>query len=49
MAQTRERAAMAGLRIIELPPVADIDEPGDLAQLPEGWLAKCRPIGKARA
>lgn len=49
MAQTRERAAAAGLRTAELPPVADIDEPSDLAHLPEGWLAKCHPIGKARA
>ncbi len=38
MAQTRDRAAMVGLRIIELPPVADIDEAGDLAHLPAGWV-----------
>jgi glycosyltransferase A (GT-A) superfamily protein (DUF2064 family) len=37
MAQTRERAAAAGLTWAELPPVADIDEPADLAHLPEGW------------
>lgn len=38
LAQTRERAAAAGLRVAELPPVADIDEPADLVHLPEGWL-----------
>jgi len=37
MAQTRERAAAAGLHIAELPPVADIDTPADLAHLPAGW------------
>lgn len=34
MQQTRGRAAAAGLRIIELPAVSDIDEPADLARLP---------------
>ncbi|MBC7993699.1 MAG: TIGR04282 family arsenosugar biosynthesis glycosyltransferase [Rhizobacter sp.] len=38
MAQTRERLHAAGLRYIELPPVADIDEPADLQHLPPGWL-----------
>ena len=38
MQHTRERAAAAGLRWAELPPVADIDEPADLAHLPAGWL-----------
>ena len=38
MAQTRERAATAGLRWAELPAVADIDEPADLVHLPAGWL-----------
>ena len=38
MADTRERARAAGLRCAELPPVADIDEPDDLAHLPPGWL-----------
>jgi uncharacterized protein len=38
MAQTRERARQAGLRWAELPAVADIDEPADLAHLPAGWL-----------
>lgn len=37
MADTRERAAAAGLRWAELPPVHDIDEPADLAHLPAGW------------
>lgn len=39
MADTRGRLRAAGLRHIELPPVADIDEPADLAHLPHGWLA----------
>jgi rSAM/selenodomain-associated transferase 1 len=34
MAETRARAAAAGLRWQELPAVADIDRPEDLAQLP---------------
>ena len=38
MADTRERARQAGLRWAELPAVADIDEPADLAHLPPGWL-----------
>ena len=37
MAHTRERLRAAGLRHIELPPVADIDEPADLQHLPPGW------------
>jgi rSAM/selenodomain-associated transferase 1 len=37
MAATRERAAAAGLRWAELAPVADIDEPADLARLPASW------------
>ena len=36
MAETRARLAQAGLRHTELPPVADIDEPADLAHLPPG-------------
>ncbi len=39
MALTRERIAALGLRHAELPPVADIDVPADLAQLPAGWTA----------
>jgi rSAM/selenodomain-associated transferase 1 len=39
MAQTRERARLAGLQWAELAPVADIDEPSDLAHLPKGWLS----------
>ena len=33
MAQTRQRAAMAGLRLAVLPALADIDEPADLLHL----------------
>lgn len=39
LAQTRQRLVAAGLRHAELPAVADIDEPADLAQLPAGWAA----------
>jgi hypothetical protein len=39
MAETRLRLAAAGLRHVELPPLADIDEPADLVHLPAGWLA----------
>lgn len=39
MQHTRERATAAGLRLAELIPVADIDEPADLHQLPSEWLA----------
>lgn len=39
MADTRERARLAGLRWVELPPVSDIDEPADLCRLPPDWLA----------
>jgi uncharacterized protein len=38
MAQTRAKARKAGLSIVELEPVADIDEPEDLVHLPPGWL-----------
>jgi rSAM/selenodomain-associated transferase 1 len=38
MQQTRDSAAAAGLRVAELPPLADIDEPVDLRHLPPGWL-----------
>lgn len=38
MQHTRERAAAAGLRVAELPPLADIDEPADLRHLPPAWL-----------
>lgn len=37
MARTRERLAAAGLTHIELPAVADIDEPADLVHLSPGW------------
>ena len=39
MADTRQRLAAAGLRHVELPPLADIDDPADLVHLPAGWLA----------
>ena len=42
MAMTRQRAAAAGLRLAELPALADIDEPADLVHLqhlPGGWPA----------
>jgi len=37
MARTRERLAAAGLTHVELPAVADVDEPADLVHLPPGW------------
>lgn len=43
MQQTRERAAAAGLRLVELAPVADIDEPADLRHLPPGWRQAIEP------
>jgi glycosyltransferase A (GT-A) superfamily protein (DUF2064 family) len=39
MADTRARAAAAGLRLAELPPLHDIDEPADLVHLPAAWRA----------
>jgi rSAM/selenodomain-associated transferase 1 len=38
MADTRARLAAAGVAHVELPAVADIDEPADLVHLPPGWL-----------
>jgi rSAM/selenodomain-associated transferase 1 len=37
MEQTRDRLRAAGVLWVELAPVADIDEPADLAHLPPGW------------
>jgi rSAM/selenodomain-associated transferase 1 len=37
MPRTRERLQASGCTWAELPPVADIDEPADLAHLPAGW------------
>ncbi len=37
MADTRQRLSRANLRHAELPAVADIDEPADLAHWPPGW------------
>jgi rSAM/selenodomain-associated transferase 1 len=42
LAQTRQRLAAAGLRHAELPALADIDEPADLARLPAGWQASAK-------
>ena len=39
MADTRARLRQLGLRHAELPPLSDIDEPGDLVHLPPGWGA----------
>lgn len=38
MYDTRLRLCNGGWRHVELPPVADIDEPGDLIHVPDGWL-----------
>lgn len=38
MEDTRGRLRAAGLQWRELPAVADVDEPADLAHLPAGWL-----------
>lgn len=38
MQKTRERARGVGLAWLELPPIADVDEPADLIHLPAGWL-----------
>ena len=38
MARTRERLAVAGLRHLELPALADIDEAADLVHLPAGFM-----------
>jgi hypothetical protein len=38
MATTRTRARALGLRIAELPPIADIDEAADLDHVPASWL-----------
>jgi len=39
MAQTRQRLAEIGWSHAELPSLADIDEPDDLAFVPAGWLS----------
>jgi len=44
MEHTRERLRAAGVRWAELAPVADIDEPADLAHLPPGWLPAPVPL-----
>lgn len=45
LAATRARAAAAGLRLAELAPLHDIDEPADLVHLPAGWLPVGRGVG----
>ena len=42
MTETRRRAHEVGLRWVELEPLADIDVPDDLAQLPKGWIKEPR-------
>lgn len=49
MRDTRERLRRAGMRHAELAPVADIDEPGDLAQLPPWWPAIVRGLANEPA
>lgn len=48
MAGSRERLVGAGLRYVELPPVADIDEPADLVHLPPEWGPRQRMAGALR-
>jgi rSAM/selenodomain-associated transferase 1 len=48
MEDTRERLRAAGVRWVELPPVADIDEPVDLVHLPPGWLDGLEVAGRLR-
>lgn len=43
MADTRQRAARAGLRHAELAVLHDIDEPADLAHLPASWRGGSSP------
>jgi rSAM/selenodomain-associated transferase 1 len=38
MAETRQRLNQLACRWVELPAVADIDEPADLVHVPRGWL-----------
>lgn len=40
MQETRQRLQALGCSWHELPAVADVDEPTDLAHVPEGWLPK---------
>lgn len=49
MADTRKRLQAAGARWAELPPVADIDGPADLAHLPVGWLAAAQAAARPGA
>lgn len=47
MHDTRARLRAAGARWAELEPLADIDEPADLRQLPSGWLEAVMPLDPA--
>ncbi|MBL8341133.1 MAG: TIGR04282 family arsenosugar biosynthesis glycosyltransferase [Rubrivivax sp.] len=38
MRQTRQRLAGLGAHVLELPPLADVDEPADLVHVPAGWV-----------
>lgn len=38
LAQTRARAQAAGIRMVCLPPLSDVDEPDDLSVVPAEWL-----------
>lgn len=49
MQATRERARSLGLRIAELPAVADVDVPDDLVHVPADWLAELRAAVDAPA
>jgi rSAM/selenodomain-associated transferase 1 len=40
MRLTRERVAALGLAAAELEPLADVDEPADLARVPPSWLGE---------
>ncbi|MBL8325339.1 MAG: TIGR04282 family arsenosugar biosynthesis glycosyltransferase [Rubrivivax sp.] len=38
MQRTRQRLAGLGVQGLELPPLADVDEPADLVHVPPGWV-----------
>ena len=40
LGETRLRLRRLALRHVELPPLADIDEPADLVHLPAGWAVE---------
>jgi hypothetical protein len=47
MAQTRERLAALGLRHVELPVLHDVDEPADLAHVPQQWLPSPQGVNQS--